>query len=73
MYHSLSPLFGSPAESIVLKSGWTVSWDDSVIPATVPGYAQQDMHNQGLLPDPYYGMNEEEWKDSFSRDYTYFG
>jgi beta-mannosidase len=64
-------LFGSPQETIELYSGWTVAWGDSVIPAMIPGYAQQDMLAHGLLPDPYHGTNEKAWKETFSQDYTY--
>ena len=48
-------------------SGWT--------PATVPGTVLTTMLNDGLIPDPFYGMNDRKIPDIYetgSRYYTYW-
>ncbi|WP_295818295.1 hypothetical protein [uncultured Deinococcus sp.] len=58
------------ATSVLLHTGWTVqavpgpALPDHVprgpLPATVPGTVHLDLLSQGLIPDPYQGLNELE-------------
>ncbi len=55
-------LMAQQKEIILLNEGWTFSqkgkniWYD----AEVPGSVQRDLIRLGVLPDPYYGTNENE-------------
>jgi beta-mannosidase len=65
-------LSGTPRQTQPLDHGWTLGWDGAVpMPARVPGYAQHDLFDAGLLPDPFWGTNEHAWQAACDRDYTY--
>ncbi len=66
-------LDGTPAATRVLNEGWTLTWDGAhqPLPARVPGYAQHDLFDAGLLPDPFFRDNEHLWQPWCDRDYTY--
>ncbi|MCX7847938.1 MAG: glycoside hydrolase family 2 protein [bacterium] len=56
-----------------LNAGWHVTWAGAgrTLPARVPGYVQHDLHDAGLLPDPFFRDNEKIWQPWCDRDYTY--
>lgn len=45
--------------------------DQGWLAATVPGTVQQDLLAQGLLPDPFYGLNEPQVQWVGQRDWLY--
>lgn len=49
------------AETVVLDSGWYFSRSGAGpwLSARVPGTVHQDLIRHGLLPDPFYGRNED--------------
>lgn len=64
---------GTPLWSHTLSDNWTVEWDtcEKPLSARVPGYAQHDIFDAGLLPEPFYGTNENQWQDVCDKDFTY--
>ena len=38
---------------------WQFSWHNQWYPATVPGFIHTDLMANGIIPDPYYGTNED--------------
>ncbi len=60
-------------ETIELHQGWEFSQvgKGEWMPATVPGTVHQDLMNQLLLPDPFYGMNEEKVQWVENEDWQY--
>ena len=38
---------------------WQFSWHNQWYPATVPGFVHTDLLSNGLIPDPFYGTNED--------------
>ena len=40
-------------------SNWEFEYEDQWYPATVPGCIHTDLMAQGLIPDPFYGTNED--------------
>ena len=63
----------SVPEKITLDSGWTFSENGKGewLPATVPGTVHQDLIHHQLLPDPFYGKNEEKIQWVEDRDWHY--
>lgn len=63
----------SVPEKITLDSGWTFSENGKGewLPATVPGIVHQDLIHHQLLPDPFYGKNEEKIQWVEDRDWHY--
>ena len=49
------------SEVMLLDTGWEFSQSgtEKWMSATVPGTVHQDLINHELLPNPFYGMNEE--------------
>ncbi|WP_412030152.1 glycoside hydrolase family 2 protein [Deinococcus yunweiensis] len=74
----------SPGHLVPLHTGWTVQAVSQVgqplphqaprmpLAATVPGTVHQDLLQQGLIPDPYLGLNELEvqWVGNTAWRYT---
>ena len=54
----------SPCKILDLNNNWQFSQTnkDEWHPATVPGSVQRDLLKLNILPDPYYGTNEEKVK-----------
>ena len=50
------------AQTISLNEGWqfTQKGKDTWHDAEVPGSVQRDLIRLGILPDPYYGTNEND-------------
>ena len=48
-------------EKINLNKGWEFSQvgKSEWLPAKVPGTVHQDLINHGMIPNPFYGKNEE--------------
>ena len=40
-------------------TGWQFEYNGKWYPATVPGFIHTDLVANGLIPDPYYGTNED--------------
>ena len=71
MQKSLYLLFGllfliaselSSQKIIPLHENWTIQTEDQSVgplPATVPGVVQADLIAQKVIPDPYWGTNED--------------
>lgn len=61
------------SEVICLNKGWVVaqSGTDRWFPAVVPGTVHQDLIRQELLPDPFFGKNEQkvQWVENEDWDY----
>ena len=38
---------------------WTLNYQNKAYPATVPGFVHTDLMANGLIPDPFYGTNED--------------
>ena len=60
-------------EVIELDSCWTFSnaETDDWLPAVVPGTVHQDLLRHNLLPDPFYGTNEEKIQWVENEDWAY--
>lgn len=65
--HRLSP------EIINLDTCWSFSkvGSDNWLPAVVPGTVHQDLLNNDLLPDPFYGTNEQKIQWVENEDWEY--
>lgn len=61
------------SEILMLNQGWEFaqSGTDKWMPATVPGTVHQDLLNQQLLPNPFWGMNEEKIQWVENEDWEY--
>ena len=49
---------GRDQKTIVLTD-WQFQYNDQWLPATVPGCIHTDLMAQGIIPDPFYGTNED--------------
>ncbi len=65
--------YAQQSETIPLNDGWQFSQmnSDQWYEAEVPGSVQRDLVRHGLLPDPYYGTNEEQvqWVEDENWDF----
>lgn len=61
------------SEVIVLDTGWEFSQagTEKWMNAAVPGTVHQDLIRNGLLPDPFYGTNEEKIQWVENEDWAY--
>lgn len=61
------------SEIVDLNKGWSFSQSgtDSWLPAIVPGTVHQDLIRQKLLPDPFYGTNEQKVQWVENEDWEY--
>ena len=61
------------SEIISLDDDWEFSraGADKWLPATVPGTVHQDLIRHNLLPDPFYGTNEEKIQWVENEDWEY--
>lgn len=64
---------GSATITRELHANWNITWPGAEQPlaARVPGYAQHDIYDAGLLPDPFFRDNEHIWQPWCDRDYIY--
>lgn len=64
---------GGKAEVIRLDTGWYFSrgGEGKWLEAKVPGIVQQDLIRHGLLPDPFYGLNEQKIQWVEKEDWEY--
>ena len=44
---------------LVELTDWQFEYNGQQYPATVPGFIHNDLMSNGLIPDPYYGTNED--------------
>ena len=44
---------------LVELTDWQFEYNGKWYPATVPGFIHNDLMSNGLIPDPYYGTNED--------------
>lgn len=51
----------------------SASGEDTWYPMTVPGSAMDTFFREGILPDPYDGMNEYKWTEFFRKDFDIRG
>ena len=60
-------------EKINLNKGWEFSQvgKSEWLPAKVPGTVHQDLINHGMIPNPFYGKNEEKVQWVENEDWTY--
>ncbi len=54
-----------------LHKNWTVCYDGKTLPATVPGDVTLDLWKNGVVADPYYGVNHQELGWIIGSDFTY--
>lgn len=61
------------SEILTLNQGWKFarSGTDEWMPATVPGTVHQDLLDRHLLPNPFWGMNEEKIQWVENEDWEY--
>lgn len=61
------------SEVLTLSDDWSFTQvgTDKWLPATVPGTVHQDLIQQKLLPDPFYGLNEEKIQWVENEDWEY--
>ena len=61
---STSILMAQQLQRIPLSEGWTIKASDfpdaERLTTTVPSVVQEVLTRSGLIPDPYYGTNENE-------------
>ncbi len=62
-----------PVKKINLNSSWEFKQvgKNEWLSATVPGTVHQDLINHGLIPDPFYGMNEKKVQWVENEDWIY--
>ena len=60
-------------EKINLNKGWEFSQvgKSEWLPAKVPGTVHQDLINHAMIPNPFYGKNEEKVQWVENEDWTY--
>ena len=65
--------YAQQSETIQLNEGWQFSKmnSDQWYDADVPGSVQRDLVSHGVLPDPFYGTNEEQlqWVEDVNWDF----
>ncbi len=54
-----------------LHSNWTVQYEGRELPATVPGDVTLDLWKNGVVEDPYYGLNHQHLGWIIDRDFVY--
>ena len=54
-----------------LKNDWTIAYKYRKYPATVPGDVTLDLYNNGLIKNPYYGINHRELRWIIKNDFIY--
>ena len=61
------------SETLLLDRGWMFaqSGTDRWLPATVPGTVHQDLLRHRLLPNPFFGLNEEKIQWVENEDWEY--
>lgn len=61
------------SETMILNTGWEFSQagEDRWMSAVVPGTVHQDLIRHDLLPDPFYGANEEKIQWVENEDWKY--
>ena len=47
----------------------SISGQDTWYDMNVPGSAMDTFCKEGILPDPYYGMNEYKWTEFWKNDF----
>ena len=47
----------------------SISGQDTWYDMSVPGSAMETFCKEGILPDPYYGMNEYKWTEFWKNDF----
>ncbi len=69
----VSVVSGASPKKMNLGGKWQFAerGSDRWLEAVVPGTVQQDLIRHGLLPDPFYGMNEERVQWVEDRDWSY--
>jgi len=58
-------------EVLELKRGWTVEYKGSKLPATVPGDVTLDLYENGVIDNPYYGLNHRDLHWITDMDFLY--
>ncbi len=60
-------------EKFEIKNGWKFKQEDRAVwkPATVPGTVHTDLLNNGLIDEPYFGLNERYIQWIGEKDWTY--
>ena len=54
-----------------LKKNWTVAYKGKRLPATVPGDVTLDLYNNGIIKNPYYGLNHRDLHWIADTDFMY--
>lgn len=55
----------------VMLTDWSVEYGGKEYPARVPGFVHTDLMANGIIPDPYYGTNEDSVRWVGERKWTY--
>ena len=54
-----------------LKKDWTIAYKGKKLPATVPGDVTLDLYNNGLIKNPYFGLNHRDLHWITDSDFVY--
>ena len=54
-----------------LKQDWTITYKYKKYPATVPGDVTLDLYNNGLINNPYFGLNHQKLYWIIDNDFVY--
>ena len=54
-----------------LNQGWTLEYEGSKLPAVVPGDVTTDLWHNGVIDNPYFGMNHKQLHWIVKRDFVY--
>ena len=58
-------------EILTLNKNWTMEYQGKKFAATVPGDVTLDFYNNGLIKDPYYGINHRDLRWIANSDFVY--
>lgn len=73
-YYLLLPLLLAACSSkldMVELTDWQFEYNGKMYPATVPGFIHTDLMVNSLIPDPYYGTNEDSVQWLANREWKY--
>ncbi len=62
---------GNNIEKIALSDGWTLHYNDTIIPVDVPGSVHTDLLKHGIIDDPFFGSNENSLQWIGKREWVY--
>lgn len=58
-------------DKIILDKGWTIEYGGQSLSASVPGDITVDLWKNGIIENPYYGLNHKKLHWIINEDFTY--